>query len=94
MTKRFTGMTDINGKKVYEGDIVTVPRTDKPHSKTKKEVRLKATVIYVPYDETKKTVNGWCCSEPPHWSLKYHDEELSDEYGCADWDEFYGMEKQ
>lgn len=91
----FTGMTDRNGKMIFENDIVlTQELSDRPYSARKKTKRLLGVVKYIIGDSDRfgnpETGNfdRYCCYSA-EWRVDKLDKEDTTRYRHGVWGDFY-----
>lgn len=90
---RSTGLFDLNGLEIFEGDVVIQERKDRPHSRMAKTKWIAGVVKYVEADASCITVGGNPTNEPAHWVTDTSIDHDDSVYRCFSWSPFFECKK-
>ena len=87
---RKTGLQDVNGKDIYEGDIVSFTAYDKPFAQNRKSKLINAIVIWLEgKDNSNQKKNPSFFNQYPSFDIKPIDENLYSKYSNCSWSPFH-----
>lgn len=95
--RRSTTLFDINGKEIFEGDIIIQEKQDRPFSAKMKKKKIKGVVRWYPASKgltgCQEKRDGYPINTPPHWGVDFSiDQENADQYQVCNWGPFFKCE--